>query len=521
MKYVFLIILVWVAVMGVEAGEIHDTVAKGDQAALKKLLAADPGLVGARDKNFCTPLHTAARKGRNEAVHVLISGGAALHLMDWDFRTPMHWAALNGHLDVVKTLFKHKAPLDIKTYQGKTPLLEAVSTGKTPVVKFLLANGCSLDEKGNNELSILHYAAANDRGDLVLFLLEKGMDVNIADGFGNTPLHAAAGQGHQLCVQMLIKHGADIHRKNLNGAAPIHKASNGEHLEVTGFLKHKGAKLTPMHFPLLKGPYLGQRPPGTTPELFAPGIISTEGYEFAGTFSPDGTEFYFTRRGGEAKLRTNTIMVTRLQKGHWTKPVPAIFSGKYNDIEPHISPDGKRLYYSSRRPASNEENTGKSRQWVMERQGSGWSEAKLLGGHFKNRFSMYMTRARSGSLYFTGRNEQRNFVITAAVYKDGILQEPQILSSRVNRFKYNAHPYIAPDESYLLFDAQPKSPENFTEYLYVSFKNNDGAWSEAKRIGNGGMDFSGMGPMVSPEGKYLFWSDNGNFYWVDARVLRR
>ena len=29
-------------------------------------------------------------------------------------------------------------------------------------------------------------------------------------------------------------------------------------------------------WPVLKGPYIGQKPPGMTPEIFAPGIISTE-----------------------------------------------------------------------------------------------------------------------------------------------------------------------------------------------------------------------------------------------------
>lgn len=32
-------------------------------------------------------------------------------------------------------------------------------------------------------------------------------------------------------------------------------------------------------FPLLKGKYLGQKPPAMTPEIFAPGIISTGGWD--------------------------------------------------------------------------------------------------------------------------------------------------------------------------------------------------------------------------------------------------
>ena len=49
-------------------------------------------------------------------------------------------------------------------------------------------------------------------------------------------------------------------------------------------------------FPKLTGPYLGQTPPKMIPEVFAPGIVSKVGsHEFAGTFSPDGKEFFFTR----------------------------------------------------------------------------------------------------------------------------------------------------------------------------------------------------------------------------------
>ena len=49
-------------------------------------------------------------------------------------------------------------------------------------------------------------------------------------------------------------------------------------------------------FQALKGPYLGQKPPGSRPKVFAPAIISKENFaEYGGHFSPDGREFYFTR----------------------------------------------------------------------------------------------------------------------------------------------------------------------------------------------------------------------------------
>lgn len=46
-------------------------------------------------------------------------------------------------------------------------------------------------------------------------------------------------------------------------------------------------------FPILRGPYLGQKPPGETPEIFAAEILSEYEHAFCSIFSPCGHEFYF------------------------------------------------------------------------------------------------------------------------------------------------------------------------------------------------------------------------------------
>ncbi len=48
-------------------------------------------------------------------------------------------------------------------------------------------------------------------------------------------------------------------------------------------------------FPVLTGPYLGQKPPRMTPEKFALGIVTTEIGETCPAFSPDGKRFIFMR----------------------------------------------------------------------------------------------------------------------------------------------------------------------------------------------------------------------------------
>ena len=91
-------------------------------------------------------------------------------------------------------------------------------------------------------------------------------------------------------------------------------------------------------WPVLKGPYLGQKPPGMTPEIFAPGIISTERKEFAITISLDGRAYFFTR-----KLNVNTIVMSNEVNGKWSEPASANFSGKYFDFEPLFTPDNNRI----------------------------------------------------------------------------------------------------------------------------------------------------------------------------------
>jgi len=50
-----------------------------------------------------------------------------------------------------------------------------------------------------------------------------------------------------------------------------------------------------VNYSKLTGPYLGQKPPDTVPEIFAPGIVSTEnGWEAAISFSPDLGELLVT-----------------------------------------------------------------------------------------------------------------------------------------------------------------------------------------------------------------------------------
>jgi len=88
----------------------------------------------------------------------------------------------------------------------------------------------------------------------------------------------------------------------------------------------------------LTGPYLGQKRPGIIPEVFARGIVSSpEKNEFAASFSPAGTEFYFNRG-----LK---IMVCTLDNGLWRAPVPVSFSAGFPAHEAYVPFDDRGVYW--------------------------------------------------------------------------------------------------------------------------------------------------------------------------------
>ena len=101
-------------------------------------------------------------------------------------------------------------------------------------------------------------------------------------------------------------------------------------------------------FPKLKGPYLGQKPPGITPEIFRPGIISTDAWEFSITFSKNGKELLFTRR--KDSQQGNRLLYMKMEGGRWSLPHPPPFALDCRESEPNFSPDGTCLFYNSRHP---------------------------------------------------------------------------------------------------------------------------------------------------------------------------
>ena len=253
----------------------------------------------------------------------------------------------------------------------------------------------------------------------------------------------------------------------------------------------------------IESQYLGQKPPGLTPQLFAPDIIQTEHREAEAAFAPDLKEFYFRRRGG--KYEKNTLVVIQYKENRWVESLVPPRAG-----EPFISPDGKILHLGNK---------------YRERTNAGWSEVKSLGPMFDREDwgIMRLTASANGTYVFD--DYKSNDVIRISTLKDGIREEPKLLDENINTGKWTAHPFIAPDDSYLIWDSEKEGGYGNSD-LYISFRQEDGSWGPAINLGDKiNTDFSEAYGSISPDGKYFFFhrsygGDTGDIFWVDAQLVR-
>lgn len=236
-----------------------------------------------------------------------------------------------------------------------------------------------------------------------------------------------------------------------------------------------------------------------TPTVFAPGVVSSPYTEWATSFTPDGHTIYFSR--GAVYW---TIVSAKNVAGHWNKPEVVDFSGKFNDTDPFVTPDGKKLFFISNRPlpgAPQDKGLPYYHIWYVDRVAEDhWSEPHHLDSLVNvTGLSNYAPSISSkGTLYFCSRDREghkgmQSFYVTP---EHGYYGQPKLLS--VDSLDQTQDPFIAPDEHYLILLSGND--------LYWCMRKGDG-WSAPHNMGpqvnNGDSNSS---PYVSPDGKTLYYS---------------
>jgi len=273
-------------------------------------------------------------------------------------------------------------------------------------------------------------------------------------------------------------------------------------------------------FPELRGAYLGQKPPESGAEVFAPGILKpANGFHSSVVFNSAGDTTCWTEMAAG-----RTTCTTRVD-GLWSRPELLPFDPEYGVREPMFAHGDQRIYYLSRRPPAHDP-VERERIWYVERTPAGWSTSQPIDDvvtahptHWQFSFTA------AGDLYFTSeapgvRGEQDIYV---ARWREGVFLPPEDIGAQINTDGREFCPFIAPDESYLIFSRSVPEERGRSD-LFISFRTTEGMWTEPVNMGD---EINSLhnetSPVVTPDGRYLFFlrvsGDVNDVFWVTTEVI--
>ena len=254
----------------------------------------------------------------------------------------------------------------------------------------------------------------------------------------------------------------------------------------------------------LKGPYLGQKPPGKKAELFAPGLIDYEVHE-SPVISQDEKEIIIGSMSEGSKYY-------RMANSAWSVRPDLPFDTPQNCNGLFISPSGNRIYFLIW-------ENGDENFYFIEKKEHGWTSPRSLGDEV-NAFPSHwqFTTAKNENLYFSSGGS-----ILVSVFDGTKHVKPVPLKLESNENLEGGTPFIASDESYLIYSVSMN--EKDTD-LYISYRLKNNKWTAPEDLGpsiNKESCFD-LCPKISPNGKYLFFISRRSgpdfrIYWADAGFI--
>ncbi len=269
--------------------------------------------------------------------------------------------------------------------------------------------------------------------------------------------------------------------------------------------------------PFAIGPYLGQTPPGSTAQVFAPGLICDarpHRWESHGSFSADGNTFCFKRRG--------YVIITENTDQNWTTP-KRIKSIPSSSFSPCVSLDANSIYFMDIDNPSNFYHP-----FRCQRTSDGWSLPQKVEPLFN------YPGLSHGGFSFAADNSIYIFITwqKGVGRVRGTFYVPYVNNTWARAVKLSVDggaPGIAPDESFMVFNTSGQPGGLGATDLYLTLRRPDGTWTEARNLGPRiNSAYFEYAARISWDKKYMFftrangWGENSyrdtaDIYWVELK----
>jgi len=248
--------------------------------------------------------------------------------------------------------------------------------------------------------------------------------------------------------------------------------------------------------------YLGQKPPGDKPEIFARNLLEKRDTFSMDrvAFSDDGKEFYYPTNTTWFDGKNAKVRYLKYENGKWNGPF--VLNEHY--YAPTFSVDGKTLYLLGGKGDGTH-----ALVWQSQRTTNGWTQPSV---YLKKDYGLYDFMPTSSGICYVGSNahqgDRKDFTTYDICELKMTATDTTIrsLGTPINTPGFDGDFYVARDESYIIVSA--KETKTYECELYISFHKPDKTWTTPVSLGpliNNGIAHR-WGEYVSPDGKYLFYS---------------
>lgn len=249
------------------------------------------------------------------------------------------------------------------------------------------------------------------------------------------------------------------------------------------------------------------RPPSVIPSVFEPGRLSGPASEDCLSLTPDGnTAVYDVSNGANV-----FIVISHRVAGVWSRPEIALFSGRWKDHDPALSPDGRFLVFASNRPIApgTPALSNWGTLWRVDRTADGkWGVPRLLPPTVNFSTRTYAPSiAADGSLYFIAPNSAGIMHIFRSQYRNGTY-EKAVEQAVGDPRAHEKDPGVAPDESFIVFDSSDPKKKGAPDRLFIAFRKGD-HWGKVIDLGDGvNAHNNPWGSHISADGQTLYYTSD-------------